>query len=90
MWNTLASRATAMHGTCVSVIPQQLPYKNMSNSVHNCESNTRSTLINSRINYQGYTLIAHICKEYFMALIIVMYTYKQSGNKGDLRSKKGS
>ena len=35
------------------VIHQQLTYKNMSNSVHNCESL-------SRMNYQGNGLIAHV------------------------------
>ena len=78
----------AMHGTHVGtlvqltcVIHQRLPYKNMSNSVHN----SHSALINFHIIYQGDTLIAHV----LMALI-VMYKYKHSGNKGDLRSKKGS
>ena len=50
----------ALNGTCVGtnvqltfVIHQQLTYKNMSNSVHNCESH-------SHMNYQGNGLIAHV------------------------------
>ena len=65
--HTLATRARAMHETRVGtnvqltfVIHQQLTYKNLLNSVHNCESHTRNAFINSRINYQGNGLIAHI------------------------------
>ena len=57
----------AMHGTRVGkkmqltfIIQQQLTYKNLSNSVHNCESHTHNAFINSHINYQGNELIAHI------------------------------
>ena len=56
----LGTNAIAMNGTHVGtnvqlifVINQQLTYKNMSNSVHNCESR-------SRMNYQGNGLIAHV------------------------------
>ena len=63
----VAKRAIAIHGTRVGtnvqltfIIHEQLTYKNMLNSVHNCESHTRNALINSRINYQGNGLIAHI------------------------------
>ena len=41
-------------------IHEQLTYKSMLNSVHNCESHTRNALINSHINYQGNGLIMHI------------------------------
>ena len=57
MWNThgMAMRAIVMHGTSVgtrvqltcAIIHQQLSYKNMSNSVHNCESNTCSAFTES-------------------------------------------
>ena len=94
-WNVhMATCAIAMHGTRVGtnvqltfVIHQQLTYQN---SVHNCESNTHSALINSRINCQGNGLIAHIIlSNILMALIIVvfccsvpqLYKNKQSGNK---------
>ena len=95
----MATSAIAMHGTHVGtqvqltfVIHQQLTYKNMSNSVHNCESNTHSALINSCVNCQGNDgLIAHnILSNILMALIIVvriccsvpqLHKYKQSGNK---------
>ena len=56
----LAMHAIALNGTRVGtnvplifVIHQQLTYKNMSNSVHNCESR-------SHMNYQGNGLIAHV------------------------------
>ena len=56
----LATYAIAMNGTRVGtnvqltfVIHQQLTYKNILNSVHNCESH-------SRMNYQGDGLIAHV------------------------------
>ena len=56
----LAMYAIAMNGTRVGTnvqltfaIHQQLTYKNISNSVHNCESR-------SRMNYQGDGLIAHV------------------------------
>ena len=72
-------RAKAMHETRVGtnvqltfVIHQQLTYKNMLNSVHNCESHTRKAFINSRINYQGNGLIAHIYEIFLMALTIVV------------------
>ena len=89
----MATRAKAMHETCVGtnmqltfVIHQQLTYKNILNSVHNCESHAR---INFRINYQGNGLIAHIKEIFLMALTIVvsccsvpqLYKYKQSENK---------
>ena len=52
--------AIALNGTRVGtnvqltfVIHQQLTYKNMSNSVHNCESR-------SHMNYQGNRLIARV------------------------------
>ena len=52
--------AIAMNGTRVGtnveltfIIHQQLTYKNMSNSFHNCESR-------SHMNYQGNGLIAHV------------------------------
>ena len=55
-----AQHTIALNGTRVGtnvqltfVIHQQLTYKNMSNSVHNCESS-------SRMNYQGNGLIAHV------------------------------
>ena len=55
-----ATHVIAMNGTCVGTnvqltfdIHQQLTYKNMSNSVHNCESCSRK-------NYQGDRLIAHV------------------------------
>ena len=56
----LATHAIAMNGTCLGtnvqltfVIHQQLTYKNMSNSVHNCESH-------SPMNYQGNGLIVYV------------------------------
>ena len=55
-----ARHVIALNGTRVGtnvqltlVIHQQLTYKNISNSVHNCESR-------SRMNYQGIGLIAHV------------------------------
>ena len=80
-----------MNGTCVGtyvqltfVIHQQLTYKNMSNSVHNCESC-------SCMNCQGNELIVHvrIRKILLTVLTIVviccsvsqLYKYKWSGNK---------
>ena len=55
-----ARHAIALNRTCVGinvqltfVIHQQLTYKNMLNSVHNCESR-------SCMNYQGNGLIAHV------------------------------
>ena len=77
--HTLATRVKAMHETRVGtnvqltfVIHQLLTYKNMLNSVHNCESHTRNAFINSRINYQGNGLIAHIYEIFLMALTIVV------------------
>ena len=56
----LAMHAIAFNETRVGinvqlifVIHQQLTYKNMSNSVHKCESR-------SHMNYQGNGLIAHV------------------------------
>ena len=59
--------------------------QNMSNLVHNCKSNMRSALINSRINYQGSTL-AHI-RNILMALIVVMCTYVLSCGNKDFHKK---
>ena len=63
----VATHTKDMHETRVGtnvqltfVIHQQLTYKNMLNSVHNCESHTHNAFINSRINYEGNGLIVHI------------------------------
>ena len=57
--------AIALNGTrlgtnvpLIFVIHQQLTYKNMSNSVHNCESR-------SHMNYQGNGLIAHVLEIFY-------------------------
>ena len=87
----MAIHVIAMNGTRVGtklqltfIIHQQLTYKNMLNSVHNCESR-------SCMNYEGNGLKVHvhIRNILLMALTIVvscssvsqLYKYKQSGNK---------
>ena len=87
----LATHAIAMNGTHVGtnmqltfVIYRQLTYKNMLNSVHNCESHFR-------MNYQGNGLTAHVAIRNVLlrAFTIVvsccsvsqLYKYKQRGNK---------
>ena len=73
----VATHTIAMNGTHVGtnvqitfVIHQQLTYKNMLNSVHNCESHIQNALINSRINYQVDS--ACIRNILIMALTIVV------------------
>ena len=48
-WNTYRHKRAQL----TFIIHQQLTYKNMSNSVHNCESRSHK-------NYQGNGLIAHV------------------------------
>ena len=61
------------HKRAINICYSSAINKNMSNSVHNCES--------PRMNYQGNGLIAQLTIVVSCSSVSQLYKYKQSGNK---------